>query len=352
MKKYIIQYKDYNNVLSLLGHEIPHYNISNINTLVVDLTEEEYEALMGANINIIEEQKPKLCYIPDVIPLRGYPDPYNPLNDFLNITPAHSAGFDGTGVTIGIMDTGCNDGGLLACPTLIRQDYTGTYVQDDYNHGGKAINIIGQTHSTIAPNNPISYGGLAHGAQLYSMKVFQDGTEGITPILNAISWAISNDINIINISIDYGGGLTSAINSALAAGIIVVCASGNSSIQPMAHPANIPGVIAVNGVDVSTPTVIFGSYLNNSGENDVTITTYNAGSAESFLGGTSQCAYHVTGLLAIYKQKYPSLDTPKAINLIQRKALEMDGYTYDIDSGLINKLLNYETGGGFLAPLY
>ena len=46
MEKYIIEYTDYNEILGLLGHEITHSKLENVSTIIVDLTEEEYETLI------------------------------------------------------------------------------------------------------------------------------------------------------------------------------------------------------------------------------------------------------------------------------------------------------------------
>jgi subtilisin family serine protease len=349
MKTYVINHNrehSYEHIAGLLGEKISHKCLEKVCFVTVQLTEEEYEAMVGAGIDIHESKPAKLLYAPPNIPFRGYPTPYSPINDFLNITNAHLAGFDGTGVKVGILDTGANDSAVDLTPTLIREDFTGTGVQDDYNHGGKACNMIGQVFSAFT-GATVTY-GMAHGCQLYSLKVYPGGT---AELVEAIDWAIDNNLDIINISLQYFDSVEDAIWAAIDAGIIVVCAAGNDEFALMAHPADIDGVIAVNCVDYANASVIAGSYLTWNGEVGVTVTTYNAGSAESFVGGTSQSAFQTSGLLALYKQKYPSLNTSKAINLLRRKAWEMDGYAYDHESTTREKLLNYETGAGFLSPI-
>lgn len=352
MEKYIIEYTDYNEILGLLGHEITHSKLENVSTIIVDLTEEEYEALIGAGIKIFKNLPGKLLFTPQNVPFRGYPgltapDQGVPVNDFLNLRNAHLAGFNGAGTKVAILDTGANISTLQAVPTLIRQDYTGLGPDDLYNHGGKACNIIGQVFSLFNLSISVTY-GMAYGCQLYSMNVLDGGTAAV---IAAIDYCISHGIDVINISLEMGSGLDTAITAAIDAGIIVVCASGNSTGSPVAHPANVPGVIAVNGVAYDNASVIFGSYITTDGHVQVTTTFYDGGHAESFVGGTSQAAFMISGLMAIYKQKYPSLDTPKAINLLRKKSLEMTGYTYSISSSTKDKLLDYQTGGGFIGPI-
>lgn len=349
MKKYIIEYNKYDELLSILGHGVEHTHYENVATIVIDLTDEEHQALVGAGIRISENQEGKLCSYPSDMPYisTDYTDVH--ISKYLNIDTAKMVGFDGTGVKIALIDTGCQDtNAALANANLIRQDYTGTGVQDPYSHGSKACMVLSQRYSFYHAGLEVKT-GMAYGATVYSMKVLPTGTSAA---IAAISWCIANGIHIINISIDFGSGLTNAVNAAMAAGIIVVCASGNSPLTHVAHPANIKGVICVNGTDCTIAgNPVKGSHLTLDGEPQVTITMYNGGYYEFFAGGTSQSAWQVAGLLAIYKQKYPNLNTEMAINLLRRKALKMDGYTYNLPSTTYNTLLNYETGAGFVAPI-
>lgn len=346
MEKYIIEYDTYEDILALLGHGVPHTNLANVTTVIVDLTTEEYEALVGAGINIIENQPCGLLYAPSNIPSTSTPPP---INTYLNVTNAHLAGFDGTGVNIALLDSGCNDVHAATVPTLVRQDYTGLGADGDaFIHGSRGCLIVGQKLNFFTPFAQVDT-GIVHGCQLYCMRVIEGGGASV---ISAISWCIANNIHIINMSIFLLQDVTTAVNAAIAAGIIVICASGNSTGTNMTHPANIPGVIAVNGVQFNNAGVAFGSYVTDDAHTQVTVTNYNGGSFQTFVGGTSQACFMVTGLVAIYKQKYPTLNTQKAIHLLRRKALPMDGYTYSVSSTSKNVLLNYETGAGFLAPLY
>lgn len=357
MKKYIIEYDLYDDVQALLGHDVPHSNLVNVKTVIVDLTEQEYEALIGAGINIRPDfyidGVDALCGFTPPLPLNSQVPPTQLLNYF-NLPAVHAAGFTGAGVKIALPDTGQHDNHHAAAPAVIRHDFSvdQTGVSVEYQpHGGRACIIIGQTNlftGTPTPGAPALY-GMAHGAEIHSMRV-QENLGGIysSSVISAIEYAIANDFDIINISLSMGSGLDTCINAAIAAGIIVVCASGNSIPSYVAHPANLPNVIAVNTV---LNGVVAGSYLTADGLPRVTWVNYCQGHT-STAGGTSQAAFETTALLAIYKQKYPSLDTPKAINLLRKKALEMDGFVGDIVCETRGKLINYRTGGGFSAPIY
>lgn len=351
MEKYIIEYELYDDILDLLGHEIPHSNLENVKTVVVELTEEEYEALVGAGINIVPNTPCEMLFLPSYISATPTTTLPTEIQTYLKADAAHLAGFTGAGVNIALLDTGCNDTAAAAIPGVIRQTYVdGQNIHvDNYLHGSYGALLIAQTKKLA--DGSTFHGGIAPGCQLYTMNVF-DG--GVASIITAIDWCITNNIHVMNFSLSTVG-LTTSINAALAAGIIVCCASGNSNISNMAHPANVPGVIAVNAVsssDLPATFNIFGSHITLDGNTQITTVFHNLGGAEIRVGGTSQACHMTSAMMALYKQKYPSLNSAKAINLLRRKALHLDGYTYDIASPTQDVLLDYTTGAGFTSPLY
>lgn len=347
MKKYIIQYKDYNHILELLGHDIPHSNLKNVKAVIVDLTEEEYEALVGAGVEINASRKAELLgFFPSTIPYIGVPPP---IFGYLNLDKEHAAGFTGAGVKVCILDTGCHDNHHTACPQVTRIDFTGTGVETEVTpHGGRGCMIIGQTKLYLTTTD--AFYGIAYGCDLYAGKTFNYDENDIANFITGVEWCIENEMDIINVSLDLGCCTDFAIESALAAGIIVVCASGNTGYY-MAHPANVPGVVAVNAVSSQDdPPYVFGSYVTYDGTQGVDTTFYSSGAAQTFVDGTSQAAFNLSGVLAIYKQKYPELNCLKAKRLLQRKGLAMDGYAATKPTTTRNTKLNYITGGGFVAP--
>lgn len=352
MKKYIIEYEDYDDILGLLGHGVPHSNLEHVTTVIVELTNEEYEALVGAGINIVENELDKaiLLYAPPNIPFRSYPVNPPDINVYARIPQSHAAGFDGTGVKVALLGSGCQDSNAALCgPTLIRQDYTGLGVEDDYSHESRGCCIGLQRYSFFSPGLEVTT-GMSYGCTLYSMRTLEGGNAAV---IDAVNYCIANGIHIINCSFDTGTstGLETAMNAAMAAGIIVVCASGNSIGTQIAHPANIPGVIAVNAVSYDDAGTPFGSYITSDGHIQITVTWYNGGHYEFFAGGTSQAAWMTSFILAHYKQKYPSLDTSKAANILRRRALPLDGYDPAISSPSRGKLAHYQTGAGFIASI-
>jgi len=341
----------------LLGHEIPYKNLKYVTTILVNLYDEEYEAIKESGYNIKKDIEIKSSDALLAVPPYELPSSETPpttLFTYYNLTNSHAAEFTGLGVKVALIDTGCDDNHLAAAPSVTRHDFsvdqTGVSIEPE-THGGRGCIIIGQTNlytGTPTPGATALY-GMAYESDLHSLRVQEDNTAIFSSsIITAIDYCIANSFHIINLSLDGSGGLSTAVNAALAANIIVVCASGNNPANYISHPANIDGVIAVNG----WLTEVAGSHLTLDGHTQITAVNFVQGHT-STIGGTSQAAFHLTALLAIYKQKYPTLNTTKAIHLIKNKALQVDGYTYSLKSHTKTKgiLENYETGAGFIGPI-
>ncbi len=356
MRRYILEYDHLDEAEALLGKEIPYIHLENVTTIIVELYEDEYKAIKEAGYSIKEDVPVMNALL--AVPPYLMPNSQNPpttLFNYYNLTAAHAAGFRGTGVKVGIIDTGCHDNHHAACPAVTRHDFTIEQSGADLEpqpHGGRACIIIGQTNlftGTPTPGAPALY-GMAYECDLHSFRVQENSTAIFaSTVIASINYCIANNFDIINLSLSMGGGLDTSVNAAMAAGIIVVCASGNNAFTQVAHPANIPGVLAINGYLNGAPA---GSYLTSDGHVQVTLVNYLQGHT-STAGGTSQAAFMASAQLAIYKQKYPSLNTEKAVHLLKRKALPMDGFTYNIPSHTETKdvLENYQTGAGFMPSI-
>lgn len=357
MKKYIIEYKDYDEIVSVFTNHIPHTDLNKVNTVIVDLYEDEFIAIKKAGYNIKEDTfvlgNDALCYTPT--DMASSQTPPTDLLNYYNAWDSHAAGFTGAGVKVAVIDTGQHDNHHAAAPGVTRHDFTvgqtGSNLEPQ-SHGGRGCIHIGQTNlfTGTATSGATALYGIAYGCDLHSMRIMEDDTALYnSSVISAINYCIANNFDIINLSLSLGAGLETAVQAALTANIIVVCASGNDPMNPIAHPANMEGVIAVNAWDTG---VVSGSYITDDTSTRVTIVNYISGHT-SFAGGTSQGAFMLTGLLAIYKQKYPSLNTAKAVHLLKRRALQLDGFTYNRYSVSDTKgiLENYETGAGFIAPI-
>jgi|GEM_PF-6736404 len=164
---------------------------------------------------------------------------------------AWSLGFSGQNVKVGIFDSGVD----LEHPDLEVAggiDLVGDgYGYDDCNgHGTHVAGIVG------ARNNGNHTVGVAPRTTLYSMRLLNcAGSGSFTTMILGLEWAIDNKMQVVNMS--FGAVLPTILSEAADAalqaaydrGIVLVGASGNSSVPYVGYPASHPAVIAVGATD-------------------------------------------------------------------------------------------------------
>jgi serine protease len=174
----------------------------------------------------------------------------------------------GEGVTVAVVDTGiaCYDDKGFAKGT----DLAGTACVDGYNFVSKnAVAADDQGHGThvagtIAQttNNGIGVAGLAHCAKLMPVKVLSGkGWGTMADVAEGIRWAADHGAQVINLSLgssQKSGVVHKAVQHALAKGVVVVAAAGNSG-GSVGYPAAYDGVIAVSATDKNDAIAWFSS---------------------------------------------------------------------------------------------
>jgi subtilisin family serine protease len=211
----------------------------------------------------------------------------------------------GSGVTVAVIDTGISRAnpdlrtvppiGYNAIGAVGEQDSTcnvcncynspftdsGTgdvATTDDLGHGTWVSGIIAATWNDGAVTTETGYvtgtttgmAGLAGGSVIMPVKVLDcTGSGSSDAIVAGINYAVAHDAKVLSMSL--GGSQDTleqeAINSALAAGCVVVAASGNESNLPnslaqLDYPAGYPGVIAVGASDENDRV----AFYSNGGE--------------------------------------------------------------------------------------
>ena len=142
---------------------------------------------------------------------------------------------------------------------------------DDEYHGTHVASTIAE-----ATNNAKGVAGLAFGCALMPVKVLDAQGEGtFFGLAEGIDYAVeyseggTKPVKVINMSLGTEGSsqtVTSAIDRAVAAGIVVVAAAGNSGKNLVEFPAKVAGVLAVGALDARKERA---SYSNTGADLDL-----------------------------------------------------------------------------------
>ncbi len=165
----------------------------------------------------------------------------------------HEQGIKGTGVKIAVLDTGIDTDNRDI--TYVRginfSDEDPNNFEDLNGHGTKISGII------CARENGYNLLGIAPDCQLYIAKVANDhGNVMYEDLIQGIEWAIEQEVDIINISLEFPQGnpkLHQAIKAAAKNNITVLSSSGNISKlgdTSLAYPGAYPEVINVGMLNV------------------------------------------------------------------------------------------------------
>ncbi|MGA7400058.1 MAG: S8 family peptidase [Candidatus Sulfotelmatobacter sp.] len=222
------------------------------------------------------EADPEILSVSVDHPMKGLDD----TTDVVTGAPsAWTAGLNGTGITVAVIDSGINDShpDLLDSTeshsrVLYHQDFTGTPntnsnggKYDLYGHGTHVAGIIGGNGYMSGGN----YSGMAPNVSfvdLRALDLYGVGTDStvIAAIQEAIALKSTYNIKVINLSLGRGifvsytqDPLCQAVESAWKAGIVVVVAAGNygrvsvngsNGFGTITAPGNDPYVLTVGAM--------------------------------------------------------------------------------------------------------
>jgi subtilisin len=254
--------------------------------------------------------------------------------------PAAWAISKGTGVKVGILDTGIS----LSHPDLAANIKGGINTikpaksaNDDNGHGSHCAGIVG------AINNTIGVVGVAPEVNLYAVKVLNSaGIGSLSDIIEGLQWCIDNQIQVVSMSFGSNGSNTTehnAIIKAYNAGITLVAAAGNDgAANSVDYPGAYPEVIAVSALNSNLSLASYSSYgpeVDIAAPGTQVYSTYK-GTAYATLSGTSMATPHVTGVAALRIAQNPSQSPAEIKTALQTTATNI-GLTADKQgAGLVN----------------
>lgn len=173
---------------------------------------------------------------------------------------------EGEGVTIAVLDTGCD----LDHPDLKDNLLDGYNVlsprslpDDDNSHGTHVAGCI------CAKNNEIGVVGVAPSAKVVPIKVLdKSGSGNMEDIARGVRIAIERNVDMMCLSIGCAkpfGPLRKAIKAASDEGIPVFCAGGNiGKDYDVLYPARYPETIAVAAIDKTFNRAKFSNTAKNN----------------------------------------------------------------------------------------
>jgi subtilisin family serine protease len=271
---------------------------------------------------------------------------------------AWAAGFDGTGATVAVLDTGVD----AAHPDLAGHiSETQTFVpgQDVGDRNGHGTHVA----STIAGSGAASAGlnkGVAPGADLVVGKVLADEGFGQSSwIIDGMEWA-ADRADVVNMSLgdpDFTDGLdplSQAVNQLTRdEGVLFVIAAGNSGTEfAVSAPGAADEALTVAAVDGADQRAWFSSMGPRSGDHalkpdlaapgvDVTaarsqLLPFGEGMYQT-MEGTSMAAPHVAGAAAILAAAHPAWSPRRLKDALMSSAKALPGTTpYEVGTGLLD----------------
>ena len=200
--------------------------------------------------------------------------------DLMNVPAAHECGLTGTGVVVGVLDTGFQTGhstfaelDIIATYDFINGDETvsneSVDAVDQHNHGTSVLSLIAGntpgTHMGVAPNVSVLLAKTEWVSEEIEMEedwyvaglewVESMGADIMTSSLGYLDWYEFEDFD------GQTAKVTQAVNIAVGNGLIALTAMGNEGPNPnsIIAPADSEAVLSIGATDFSGQVVGFSS---------------------------------------------------------------------------------------------
>ena len=262
----------------------------------------------------------------------------------LNLENSVPSTLTGKNIRIAIIDTGVDTshpdlkiaGGKCVLEQVLNGGWCSKSYEDDNGHGTHVAGIIG------AQNNDIGVVGVAPEASIYAIKALdQEGYGTTSSILAGIDWAIQNNMDIINMSLNseyYEPAMESIIKKAYNKGILIVAAAGNEEHvtgkeENVLYPAKFSQAIAVSALGRSMDLIHTSSVgkemeltaPGGSIYSTVPLAYDIDGKRDGYMSmsGTSMATPFVSAVAALYMEKFPDLTNVQIRKLLQSNAKDL-----------------------------
>lgn len=339
--RYLISFQtliDYNLINTLEGEIVREYQ--DIPVVLVEISESNASKLNDYSQIQFYEPDLKIKGAPEIEALSEScinPEGVAPLSqsaqeipwgiEKVNALKVQEKGFTGRSIKIGIIDSGIDykHDDLLVYGGISFVDGSPDYI-DDNGHGTSVAGIIG------ARNNHIGVIGIAPESELFAIKVLDSNANGnISDVVSGIEWAIKNNMNIVNLSLETttdSKTLKKAVKEAYKKGLLLVSAAGNYGFNEgdtIAYPAAYKEVIAVGAINSRNERTFYSASgkdleLMAPGASILTTSLHNQYSMNL---GTSMASSHVAGVAALIWQANPQLENKDIRKILDRTATEM-----------------------------
>ena len=219
-------------------------------------------------------------------------------------------------------------------------------------HGTFVAGIIG-----AKTNNNIGIAGIAGGNNSKGVSILPYCVGIEEPksdiIDDAIIAAVDNGCHIIQFSLStpYTRPIATALEYAKSQNVIVVCCSGNHSMDSLSYPAYHPSVIAVGAIDQNSRKASFSNYGTNLSVVAPGVDIYSTTLSSNLYGyseGTSFAAPQVSAVIALMLSVNSYLSCDEVRNIIESTAQKIEGYTFDVRDDSPNGTWNEKVGYGIV----
>lgn len=217
----------------------------------------------------------------------------------------------GEGIKVAVLDTGIEEEHPdLQGAVEAARDFTGSRrgVRDAVGHGTHVAGTIG------ARQNGVGVIGVAPGCRLLVGKVLGDSGSGSgASVAAGIDWARESGADLISMSLGsphFDREMAEAVERALGAGVLVICAAGNDGVNDSVNfPARMKRTLAVGAVDRNGRVTRFssrGPEVDICAPGQDVLSTYLRGGYAK-LSGTSMATPFVAGVVALMLAKHRRL---------------------------------------------